>query len=866
MHGIYSGYTQNPNHISNKDKEIDPNQKQDASSKDTINRRSRDRNKAQVKNLNHINKELGSTSNSNIQTSEIASKPTISQPEINTKENNLDFQPKNNKLHETSESDHKYAVTLSPIKNSCLTPVLPPKKKLGFPRFRSRSRNRNVAQLGDPSEADYSPQIITDVMHQRLLPKENCVTNILYARRLPSPPVFRKKVSQEDSKNLFARDDQFVEKRGVEGSCFSPNRRYCNNPYEGMEGLHGEINGPQLYCPLCVSSFGYSFGLECHLLSAHQDVLRVAQNEPYFVQDVLLDRSEWCPCCSAQFLSSGLLTKHLLSVHSEYTLNCIDQELVSTRSMNTNPTRQQLQCNFCGQSFQRRHQKLFIQHIESKHIGELEAMLLSKDFFLQNGLSQLQPQLLKSERKMSMEVKLMLSLSKTSTISFNKQIHVCKQENHCDTEEGPKSATLNRKDRFGSLRSSLRRKKRNSGTTQRAISPNGLDQSKDANAISLINDKQFIQAEKHTELKIDDTLTSCKSPNVIAAAKNEHKLPSHVTFDDTLSKGFIGNNKSTKRMLRFSIPEVTHYNNGAKNVKENQYNNNEDKQYVQNSRIKRDRGSVDDISTHTSRPTVRCEKRRMKSLERPILALSTYVDNDARNVQIATLSRQPQYYKHNRTNHSSGPLQGTPHSNKTRSSQNPRYPLKSKQFLPDQTLHIPTTYHHIPQPEPPPPLFTSLTNNSIPTCKVGDQNVMPNKKNSLISEEEFESLSSASANSSSASTSSSFTRKQAADFSMGHENNFTRWSTTRESNHLIPLQITEHFHPSSLDDEKPLFKCNLCDASFADNVILLGHLKNRHRSSMTKALKPQFSCGVCPAKFFKNSFLIKHCESHERTR
>ena len=82
---FYLGSTQNPNYVTNKDKEIEPNQKQDASSKDTINRRSRDRNKAQVKNLNHTNKELGITSNSTIQTSQIAPKPTTSQPEINTK-------------------------------------------------------------------------------------------------------------------------------------------------------------------------------------------------------------------------------------------------------------------------------------------------------------------------------------------------------------------------------------------------------------------------------------------------------------------------------------------------------------------------------------------------------------------------------------------------------------------------------------------------------------------------------------------------------------------------------------------------------------------------------------------------------------
>ena len=62
--------------------------------------------------------------------------------------------------------------------------------------------------------------------------------------------------------------------------------------------------------------------------------------------------------------------------------------------------------------------------------------------------------------------------------------------------------------------------------------------------------------------------------------------------------------------------------------------------------------------------------------------------------------------------------------------------------------------------------------------------------------------------------------------------------------------------------EHHLYKCNLCEDSFSENAFLLTHLKNKHRSNMTKALRPQFSCGVCPAKFFKNSFLIKHCQFH----
>ena len=225
----------------------------------------------------------------------------------------------NNKVFEAKEYDREHSkinIDISPslVPPSSNAPSLPPKKNMVTTNIKKSSRHqtesKEPASSQVPPTLEGSPILITDIVHQRLLPKDNCVTNILYARRLPSPPVFRRKYTQEQPKNLFSRDDQFVEKRGLETSCFSPNRRYCNNPYEEIESCNGVANAPLLYCPLCINNFGYSFGLECHLLSAHQDVLRVAQNEPHFVQDVLLDRSEWCPCCSAQFLSSGLLIKH----------------------------------------------------------------------------------------------------------------------------------------------------------------------------------------------------------------------------------------------------------------------------------------------------------------------------------------------------------------------------------------------------------------------------------------------------------------------------------------------------------------------------------------------------------------------------
>ena len=475
-----------------------------------------------------------------------------------------------------------------------------------------------------------TPKIL-DTIHQRLLPKENCVTNILYSRRLPSPPVFRRKLPSAPA--TFARDDHFVEKP--------------QNPYE-------EVDKRDLYCPLCNCNFGYSFGLECHFLSAHQDILKVAKNEEQFLQDVMISRSEWCPCCQAQFLTPGLVVKHLTTVHSEFILNFIDPE---SNSKNFN-------CRFCGQHFPKRHHKLLMLHIEQKHLGELEAMLLSSNRLSKPG-------------ELSNEVCLMLSLSKTVTFTASK------------SQPPPEPTTRKNMGRFGTLRSSLRRKKSSDVVSRQ----------------SLEDDKQYVTHE--ISVKYGDG-----NPNDVQPEPRPE----------------------VKKDLRFSIPDH-HY---------------------------------DTIDTPES-------SKRFATKE------STPFPESKRHRQFV-------------------PRTG-----------------RRLDFGPPEPL---STYRHVPQPEPPPP--------------------KSNKKSS-ISEEELESLSSTSSSVVSA-TSSNMLRNPETFFSIG------RWTSRAE------------------DERRKLYKCNLCELSFADNEILLGHLKNRHRSTMSKALKPHFSCGVCPAKFFKNSFLIKHCESHEKSR
>ena len=72
---------------------------------------------------------------------------------------------------------------------------------------------------------------------------------------------------------------------------------------------------------------------------------------------------------------------------------------------------------------------------------------------------------------------------------------------------------------------------------------------------------------------------------------------------------------------------------------------------------------------------------------------------------------------------------------------------------------------------------------------------------------------------------------------------------------------TDSFYSYTYNNDKALFRCNLCGDKFTQNSNLLVHLKTNHMA-VSRALKAQFSCAKCPAKFFKNDFLLKHSLIH----
>ena len=73
----------------------------------------------------------------------------------------------------------------------------------------------------------------------------------------------------------------------------------------------------RLNCPLCTNTFGYSFGLECHLLSSHAEELQDLRNGKLSLSVV------GCLCCSAQFLRVETLVKHVLENHKEFLLSSL---------------------------------------------------------------------------------------------------------------------------------------------------------------------------------------------------------------------------------------------------------------------------------------------------------------------------------------------------------------------------------------------------------------------------------------------------------------------------------------------------------------------------------------------------------------
>lgn len=170
------------------------------------------------------------------------------------------------------------------------------------------------------------------------------MTNLLYSRRLPSPPVFRRRhefiLNNNSSHTSVPQDD--VSSRSLAAQ------------------LINESKSKVLYCPLCIQTFGYSFGLECHLLSVHEKELQEMKR-------IRIDniKTQCCPTCGAHFLRPGVLTRHLVYHHPDYVIDIL---LGNDHDANADC----VQCRFCGQHFLRKHKRLLMLHVEQKHVLQLE--------------------------------------------------------------------------------------------------------------------------------------------------------------------------------------------------------------------------------------------------------------------------------------------------------------------------------------------------------------------------------------------------------------------------------------------------------------------------------------------------------------
>ena len=140
------------------------------------------------------------------------------------------------------------------------------------------------------------------------------------------------------------------------------NTEESENSFED-DSVSNDSQLKRLNCPLCIQTFGYSFGLECHLLSVHQNDLRkIRQGQ------LLLCQSCGCLCCAAQFLKLDTLVRHILDAHKDFLISSLQGKDFSDFQALTPSLKRHLECQFCGQKFLRRHQKLFLVHLEKCHV------------------------------------------------------------------------------------------------------------------------------------------------------------------------------------------------------------------------------------------------------------------------------------------------------------------------------------------------------------------------------------------------------------------------------------------------------------------------------------------------------------------
>ena len=181
-------------------------------------------------------------------------------------------------------------------------------------------------------------------------------------------------------------------------------------------------------------------------------------------------------------------------------------------------------CGFCGQHFPKRHHKLIMTHVEQKHLGELEAVLLSSNRLCGPAAiaQQQHPTAVDSNDnnvELSNEVCMMLSLSKTVNFSLESPPGTLKLPDasapSASAAEPNKAAASTNPNKW--LRSSLRR---SSGKKSRVECP--------VIRQSLHADKQYLTHEASERLKAE---------------------PSNETENNANGR------REVKKDLRFSIPQ-----------------------------------------------------------------------------------------------------------------------------------------------------------------------------------------------------------------------------------------------------------------------------------------------------------------------
>ncbi len=81
----------------------------------------------------------------------------------------------------------------------------------------------------------------------------------------------------------------------------------------------------------------------------------------------------------AHFVKSGVLVKHMLETHKDFIMETMKSDCNHHPDPGDSTMRRHFDCKFCEQKFLKRHRKLFLLHLEQKHLPELEAFLISED-------------------------------------------------------------------------------------------------------------------------------------------------------------------------------------------------------------------------------------------------------------------------------------------------------------------------------------------------------------------------------------------------------------------------------------------------------------------------------------------------------